>query len=133
MSEAVTQFQAQAYKELLPSSGPVRTRVLGMEDDAKINQAQRVQDFMNYMITEEMEELTQYIMELSTYMAGITVALGIQESNGIDEWMKTLKAQREALGYGEEVEEKAPIQFELELEDEILTVDFIPEFDLDDN
>ena len=84
-------------------------------------------------ITEEMEELTQYIMELSTYMAGITVALGIQESNGIDEWMKTLKAQREALGYGEEVEEKAPIQFELELEDEILTVDFIPEFDLDDN
>ena len=77
--------------------------------------------------------MTQYIMELSTYMAGITVALGIQESNGIDEWMKTLKAQREALGYGEEVEEKAPIQFELELEDEILTVDFIPEFDLDDN
>ena len=55
LSEAVTQFQAQAYKELLPSSGPVRTRVLGMEDDAKINQAQRVQDFMNYMITEEME------------------------------------------------------------------------------
>ena len=50
LSEAVTQFQAQAYKELLPSSGPVRTRVLGMEDDAKINQAQRVQDFMNYMI-----------------------------------------------------------------------------------
>ena len=84
-------------------------------------------------ITEEMEELTQYIMELSTYMAGITVALGIQESNGVDEWMKILKAQREALGYGEEVEEKAPIQFELELEDEILTVDFIPEFDLDDN
>ena len=85
-------------------------------------------------ITEEMEELTQYIMELSTYMAGITVALGIQESNGIDEWMKTLKAQRESLGDGEEVEEeKAPIQFELELDDEILTVDFIPEFDLDDN
>ena len=84
-------------------------------------------------VAEQMDDLTQYIMELSTYMAGITVALGIQESNGIDEWMKTLKAQREALGYGEEVEEKAPIQFELELEDEILTVDFIPEFDLDDN
>ena len=83
-------------------------------------------------ITEEMEELTQYIMELSTYMAGITVALGIQESNGIDEWMKILKEQREALGYGEEVlEDNSPIQFELELEDEILTVDFIPEFDLD--
>ena len=84
-------------------------------------------------VAEQMDDLTQYIMELSTYMAGITVALGIQESNGIDEWMKTLKAQREALGYGEEVEEKAPIQFELELEDETLIVDFIPEFDLDDN
>ena len=84
-------------------------------------------------ITEEMEDLTQYIMELSTYMAGITVALGIQESNGIDEWVQTLKAQRESLGYGEEVEEQAPIQFELELEDETLIVDFIPEFDLDDN
>ena len=82
--------------------------------------------------TEEMEDLTQYIMELSTYMAGITVALGIQESNGVDEWMQTLKAQRESLGYGEE-EEIAPIQFELELEDETLIVDFIPEFDLDDN
>ena len=84
-------------------------------------------------ITEEMDELTQYIMELSTYMAGITVALGIQESNGIDEWMQTLKAQPESLGYGEEEEEEAPIQFELELEDETLIVDFIPEFDLDDN
>ena len=58
LSEAVTQFQAQAYKELLPSQGPVRTRVLGMEDEQKVNQAQRVQDFMNYMITEEMEEYT---------------------------------------------------------------------------
>ena len=84
-------------------------------------------------VAERMDGLTQYIMELATYMAGITVALGIQESNGIDEWMQTLKAQRESLGYGEEVEEKAPIQFELELEDETLIVDFIPEFDLDDN
>ena len=84
-------------------------------------------------VAEQMDDLTQYIMELSTYMAGITVAMGIQESNGIDDWMKTLKEQREALGYGEEVEEQAPIQFELELEDETLIVDFIPEFDLDDN
>tara|TARA_B100000123_G_scaffold108847_1_gene80048 strand:+ start:2636 stop:4957 length:2322 start_codon:yes stop_codon:yes gene_type:complete len=69
LSEAVTQFQAQAYKELLPSSGPVRTRVLGMEDDAKINQAQRVQDFMNYMITEEMEEYTPEFDQLLFYLA----------------------------------------------------------------
>ena len=69
LSEAVTQFQAQAYKELLPSSGPVRTRVLGMEDDQKINQAQRVQDFMNYMITEEMEEYTPEFDQLLFYLA----------------------------------------------------------------
>jgi hypothetical protein len=69
LSEAVTQFQAQAYKELLPSSGPVRTRVLGIEDDQKINQAQRVQDFMNYMITEEMEEYTPEFDQLLFYLA----------------------------------------------------------------
>ena len=69
LSEAVTQFQAQAYKELLPSQGPVRTRVLGAEDDAKINQAQRVQDFMNYMITEEMEEYTPEFDQLLFYLA----------------------------------------------------------------
>ena len=69
LSEAVTQFQAQAYKELLPSQGPVRTRVLGVEDDAKINQAQRVQDFMNYMITEEMEEYTPEFDQLLFYLA----------------------------------------------------------------
>ena len=69
LAEAVTQFQAQAYKELLPSSGPVRTRVLGMEDDAKVNQAQRVQDFMNYMITEEMEEYTPEFDQLLFYLA----------------------------------------------------------------
>ena len=69
LSEAVTQFQAQAYKELLPSQGPVRTRVLGVEDNEKINQAQRVQDFMNYMITEEMEEYTPEFDQLLFYLA----------------------------------------------------------------
>tara|TARA_B100000902_G_scaffold277515_1_gene263281 strand:+ start:1415 stop:3742 length:2328 start_codon:yes stop_codon:yes gene_type:complete len=69
LSEAVTQFQAQAYKELLPSSGPVKTRVLGVEDNEKMNQAQRVQDFMNYMITEEMEEYTPEFDQLLFYLA----------------------------------------------------------------
>src|SRR5210317_1373530 len=69
LSEAVTSFQAQAYKELLPSQGPVRTRVLGMEDNEKINQAQRVQDFMNYMLTEEMEEYTPEFDQLLFYLA----------------------------------------------------------------
>ena len=69
LSEAVTQFQAQAYKELLPSQGPVKTRVLGVEDNQKMNQAQRVQDFMNYMITEEMEEYTPEFDQLLFYLA----------------------------------------------------------------
>jgi len=69
LSEAVTSFQAQAYKELLPSQGPVKTRVLGVEDEQKMNQAQRVQDFMNYMITEEMEEYTPEFDQLLFYLA----------------------------------------------------------------
>ncbi|MAL10509.1 MAG: hypothetical protein CMF74_12720 [Maricaulis sp.] len=56
IAESVTQFQAQAYKELLPSGGPVRTNVLGMQDAEKEAQAVRVKDFMNYMLMEVMEE-----------------------------------------------------------------------------
>ena len=58
LSEAVVQFQAQAYKELLPASGPVRTAVMGKETVDKLQQAERVQDFMNYQITNVMEEYT---------------------------------------------------------------------------
>jgi hypothetical protein len=47
LSEAVTQFQAQAFKELLPSEGPVRTQIIGVVDRAREEQAQRVKDFMN--------------------------------------------------------------------------------------
>ncbi len=56
ISESVTQFQAQAYKEMLPAGGPVRTKVLGMETREKQDQATRVKEFMNYQITEIMEE-----------------------------------------------------------------------------
>ena len=54
LAESVTQFQAQAYKELLPSDGPVRTQVIGDVTRDKEQQAQRVQDFMNYMLMEQM-------------------------------------------------------------------------------
>ena len=50
LSEAVTQFQAQAYKELLPSDGPVRTHVVGEVSPQREQQADRVKEFMNYMI-----------------------------------------------------------------------------------
>ena len=56
IAESVTQFQAQAYKELLPAGGPVRTNVLGTADPEKEAQAVRVKDFMNYMLMEIMEE-----------------------------------------------------------------------------
>lgn len=56
LSEAVTQFQAQAYKEMLPSGGPVKTQILGAPTKETEDQAQRVEDFMNYQITEIMEE-----------------------------------------------------------------------------
>ena len=56
LSEAVTQFQAQAYKEMLPPGGPVKTQIIGMQSKETEDQAQRVKDFMNYQITEVMEE-----------------------------------------------------------------------------
>ena len=56
LAEAVTQFQATAYKELLPSDGPVRTQILGIPSPAKEQQSQRVKDFMNYQIMDQMKE-----------------------------------------------------------------------------
>ena len=56
LAEAVTQFQAGAYKELLPAEGPVRTQIVGRTDPAKEAQSQRVKDYMNYELMEKMEE-----------------------------------------------------------------------------
>jgi hypothetical protein len=56
LAEAVTQFQALAYKELLPADGPVRTQILGLQTPEKVQQASRVKDFMNYEIMEKMKE-----------------------------------------------------------------------------
>ena len=56
LAEAVTQFQALAYKELLPSDGPVRTQILGVSNAVKEQQAQRVKDFMKYQIIDQMKE-----------------------------------------------------------------------------
>jgi len=56
LAEAVTQFQAQAYKELLPSDGPVRTQVIGIKNPQTEQQANRVKDYMNYLIMDTMKE-----------------------------------------------------------------------------
>jgi len=56
LAEAVTQFQALAYKELLPADGPVRTQVIGISNPATEAQSQRVKDFMNYQLMDQMKE-----------------------------------------------------------------------------
>ena len=56
LAEAVTQFQAMAYKELLPADGPVRTQVMGVATPPKEQQSQRVKNFMNYQIMDQMKE-----------------------------------------------------------------------------
>ena len=56
LAEAVTQFQAGAYKELLPAEGPVRTQIVGNPDQEKEAQATRVKDYMNYELMEKMNE-----------------------------------------------------------------------------
>ena len=56
LAEAVTQFQAGAYKELLPAEGPVRTQIVGNPDQEKESQAQRVKEYMNYELMEKMNE-----------------------------------------------------------------------------
>lgn len=68
ISESVTQFQAQAYKELLPAGGPVRTDVVGAETPDVMAQAKRVKDFMNYYISEVMEEYEQDMDQMLFYL-----------------------------------------------------------------
>lgn len=58
LTEAIVQFQSQAMKELMPAGGPVRTQVMGKETVDKMQQAARVQDYMNYELTTVMEEYT---------------------------------------------------------------------------
>ena len=68
LAEAATQFQAQAFNELLPPSGPVRTTVLGSSTPEKEDQAQRVKEFMNYYITCVMEEYTPELDQMLFYL-----------------------------------------------------------------
>ena len=68
LSEAATQFQAQAYKELLPANGPVNTKVIGAESPEMLAQCQRVKEYMNYQITEVMEEYDPDMDSLLFYL-----------------------------------------------------------------
>ena len=71
LAEAVTQFQATAYKELMPADGPVRTQVLGAPNPGKTQQSERVKDFMNYQI---MDRMTEYEPEFDSMLFHLPLA-----------------------------------------------------------
>ena len=68
LAEAATQFQAQAFNELLPPGGPVRTAVMGELTREKQAQAERVKEFMNYYITNVMEDYTPEFDQMLFYL-----------------------------------------------------------------
>jgi len=68
LAEAVTQFQALAYKELLPADGPVRTQVIGLDTPEIQNQADRVAEFMNYQIMDVMREYESDFDQMLFYL-----------------------------------------------------------------
>jgi len=68
LAEAITQFQSLAYKELLPSGGPVRTQMVGIPTAEKEAQSQRVKDYMNYQIMNEMKEYEAEFDQMLFYL-----------------------------------------------------------------
>ena len=68
LAEAVTQFLAQAYKELLPADGPVRTQIIGAPSPEKEMQSTRVKDFMNYQLMDQMKEYEPEFDQLLFYL-----------------------------------------------------------------
>jgi hypothetical protein len=68
LAESVTQFQAQAYREMLPAGGPVKTAIIGAETPETAAQAERVRNYMNYQITYEMEEYDPELDQMLFYL-----------------------------------------------------------------
>ena len=68
LAEAITQFQALAFKELLPADGPVRTRTVGASTPQKNDQANRVKEFMNYQLMDVMKEYEPEFDQMLFYL-----------------------------------------------------------------
>jgi len=68
LAEAVTQFQALAYKELLPAGGPVRTQIVGLSTPQIEQQSSRVSEFMNYQIMDVMQEYESDFDQMLFYL-----------------------------------------------------------------
>ena len=71
LSEAVIRFQAQTIQEIYPASGPVKTSIVGKIDDEKTKQAHRVQNYLNYLITQQM---TEYRTETEKLLFSLPIA-----------------------------------------------------------
>ena len=56
LTEAVIRFQAQTIMEVFPASGPVKTKIVGKTNEELIKQAHRVQEEMNFIVTERMTD-----------------------------------------------------------------------------
>jgi len=68
LAESATQFQATAFKELLPPGGPVRTIIMGDETPEKYARAKRVQEFMNFQLMNKMEDFTPEYDQMLFYL-----------------------------------------------------------------
>ena len=68
LTQAVVKFQAKAYKELFPTEGPVRTRIIGTQNPEKMEQANRVRHFMNYQTQLQMPEYGPELDRLLFYV-----------------------------------------------------------------
>ena len=69
LAEAATQFQARAIAEMFPAGGPVKTQIIGKTTDKKLEQAQRVQDFMNFQVTHEIPDYFNELDQMLFYLS----------------------------------------------------------------
>lgn len=68
MAEGCVDFASRAIKEMFPPDGPVKTKVLGKMDDMKAAKSERKRDFMNWQITEQIEEFKDEQEQLLTQL-----------------------------------------------------------------
>ena len=68
MAEACVDFAARAFKELFPADGPTKTKILGDVDDAKVQIAERKRDFMNWQLTDQIEEFADEQEQMLTQL-----------------------------------------------------------------
>jgi hypothetical protein len=68
MTEACVDFSARAMKELFPSNGPVRSKIIGKQDKAKLEKAERKAKYLNWQLTEQMPEFRTELEQLTTQL-----------------------------------------------------------------